>query len=346
MIKKLTIRNYRVFKETEFPRLAGVNLFVGKNNSGKSGLLEALRIFNDMTPETIKSIITARDENWDDIPLENIDIARKKSESPVRSLFYSYETKNNIYIGFEKERTLLEDERNFVEIKVVKEQSVEFLSASGARFSCREGRLTFSTISKAISKESPPTQYVHASRCDMEMISSLWDYISLTDDEESVVDGLRLVEPMIKRVAFIGPFLKGNNVTSRRIPVVRLEKSQDIYPLNSMGGGISRIFYMILALVNSRGGMLLIDEFENGLHWKTQEKLWRIIFSLAVKLNVQVFATTHSMDCVKSFHSIWSQNEAKGTFYRLDRNCDKGVTGTSYDVESLGDSLMTDVEMR
>jgi AAA15 family ATPase/GTPase len=53
---------------------------------------------------------------------------------------------------------------------------------------------------------------------------------------------------------------------------------------------------------------LLIDEFENGLHYIVQEPLWQMIFTVAQQLNVQVFATTHSEDCLRSFAEVLKDN--------------------------------------
>lgn len=75
---------------------------------------------------------------------------------------------------------------------------------------------------------------------------------------------------------------------------VKIEGIDEPLPLKSMGDGITRLFHIIVALVNARNGILLIDEFENGLHWSVQPKVWDIVFQLSEKLNVQVFATTHS----------------------------------------------------
>jgi AAA15 family ATPase/GTPase len=93
-----------------------------------------------------------------------------------------------------------------------------------------------------------------------------------------------------------------------------------IYTLKSMGDGINRILTIILALVNSDNGFLLIDEFENGLHYSVQEKLWEIIFSLSEKLNIQVFATTHSEDSILGFESILNDKETQleGKLIRLE----------------------------
>lgn len=87
-----------------------------------------------------------------------------------------------------------------------------------------------------------------------------------------------------------------------------------------MGDGINRVLTIILALVNSDNGFLLLDEFENGLHYSVQEKLWNIIFNLAQKLNIQVFATTHSEDCIYGFEQVLNNtnNKADGKLIRLD----------------------------
>ncbi len=68
-----------------------------------------------------------------------------------------------------------------------------------------------------------------------------------------------------------------------------------------------------LALVNVKDGILLIDEFENGLYYSVQPDLWQSIFRVARRLNVQVFATTHSWDCVEGFQKAAStEKQAEG----------------------------------
>ena len=91
---------------------------------------------------------------------------------------------------------------------------------------------------------------------------------------------------------------------------------------------------------------LLIDEFENGLHWTIHPKLWDIIFTLSEKFNVQVIATSHSRDCVKGFYDIWEANEELGSFYRLEPDPVNGSDIVTYTCETLADALETDVEMR
>ena len=57
-------------------------------------------------------------------------------------------------------------------------------------------------------------------------------------------------------------------------------------------------------LVHCENGTLLIDEFENGLHWSVQAELWKLICRLSEKLNIQIFVATHSRDI------IWTLQQA------------------------------------
>lgn len=109
---------------------------------------------------------------------------------------------------------------------------------------------------------------------------------------------------------------------------------------------MTRLFHIIVALVNAKNGLLLVDEFENGLHWTVQPKIWKTVFRLAQRLSVQVFASTHSRDCIVGFEEAWKEQEELGAFFRLDVRPDAGVTVTSYTCETLLDSLETGVEPR
>ena len=141
----------------------------------------------------------------------------------------------------------------------------------------------------------------------------------------------------------------GNDFRTRengqRIALVKIKGIDEPLPLKSMGDGMTRLFHIIVALVNARNGLLLIDEFENGLHWSVQPKVWDIVFQLSERLNVQVFATTHSRDCIKGFYDAWNNYPTLGAFFRLDEK-NESIKATEYTSESLSDSIDMDVEVR
>jgi AAA15 family ATPase/GTPase len=131
-----------------------------------------------------------------------------------------------------------------------------------------------------------------------------------------------------------------------RTPVVKLKDENHPIPLHSLGDGMNRLFYIALALVNSRDGLLLIDEVGSGLHYSIQLELWRLIFTLASRLRVQVFATTHSNDCILAFQLAAQENkEEEGMLVRLERRGNM-IVPILFDEERLAIATREEIEVR
>jgi AAA15 family ATPase/GTPase len=107
-----------------------------------------------------------------------------------------------------------------------------------------------------------------------------------------------------------------------------------------------RLFATTLALVSAADGILLIDEIENGLHYSVQLDMWRLIFRTARELNVQVFATTHSWDCISAFQKAASEDHAsEGMLIRLARRNDE-IIPTLFDERRLEIATQDQIEIR
>ena len=184
-------------------------------------------------------------------------------------------------------------------------------------------------------------QFIRTGNIGREINGNLFDAIALTEKEQFVIDALKIIEPTTERIAFIG----GNS--KERIAVIKLANIATPLPLKSMGDGVNRILTIILALVNAQNGFLLIDEFENGLHYTVQKKLWKIIFTLAQKLKIQVFVTTHSEDCIAGFEKILNdlENKFDGKLIRLD-NINGKIEQVEFDANDLSIATNQNIEIR
>jgi hypothetical protein len=124
--------------------------------------------------------------------------------------------------------------------------------------------------------------------------------VLLTPEEASVIEALRIIEPNIERLAFMGE--------SRRYGesgiFVKMSNSDQRIPLGSLGDGLKRLLALSLHLIPAGRGILLVDEIDTGLHFTVMEKMWRLVIEMARRLDVQVFATTHSLDCVRSLARV------------------------------------------
>ncbi|MEQ9923194.1 AAA family ATPase [Pectobacterium brasiliense] len=371
MISSFKIKNFRLFENVSIKKLARVNLIVGKNNAGKSALLEAfLLYFSKMSNNDLIDIIYSRHEN---VGVRRALIARSSAFSPIRHFFKDHKIPQLFEHGF----TLSSSDDSF-EVKlaayitedtdsnrmirrfITKEECEErgfspevddvFLIAEHS-----DGRITrimnindelrdLRRRSAFMGKlDNVSFQYVPTAGLSNSKASSLWDSISLTDLEVEVVKGLQLIEPSTSGLTFVENE-EGRNIDGR-IPLVKVDDVEEPIPLKSLGDGMTRIFHVILSLVCAKNGILIVDEFESGLHWSVQEGAWDIVFKLAQRLNVQIFATSHSRDCVAAFEKSWRNSPDEGAFIRVSK--ENGCASfKEYDLELLGDSMETDVEVR
>ncbi len=69
-------------------------------------------------------------------------------------------------------------------------------------------------------------------------------------------------------------------------------------PLYDLGDGMVRLFRLAANLAGASQGVLLVDEIENGLHHSVLGEFWRRLHRMASAANVQIFAATHSHECI------------------------------------------------
>lgn len=115
--------------------------------------------------------------------------------------------------------------------------------------------------------------------------------------------------------------------------------------MRSYGDGLNRVFCLALSIINAKDGLLLIDEFENGMHHTVQYDVWRVLFRLAKSLNVQVFATSHSWDAVEAFQKAAAEDPEEGVLIRLSRMGDS-VIPTVFTEEELAIATRDRIEVR
>jgi predicted ATPase len=371
MLRSLEIRNYRNLRHLTIEKLGRVNLLVGKNNTGKTSVLEAVSVLiHQANLQWITQIFEERGESS----------SRILSMEPERRIDYNIELLSGLFHG---RRYSTEKEASMIISSEDKFVSLRFVFYTKETIEDEEGEVTYSklhivnspneseglgieiiadntfriiTLDRNISRPlrfggiSENVQFVRSNGVIRESNGRLWDKITSPENNSYVEDALRLVEPNVIDLRFVLPEVEsyGTRKRDERIGRVQLKGSDKPVYLRSMGDGINRILTIILAMVNCEDGYLLIDEFENGLHYSVQEKLWEIIFYLAERLNIQVFATTHSSDTIQSFTSILAKqsdpNEA-GKAIRLQLHNDM-IRAVDYSPEELETAVEYNIEVR
>jgi len=356
LLPDLRIRNYRLFKEFEVERLAQVNLIAGRNNTGKSSLLEAAYLVaNPDVPSALDDVLKVRGES-------------DRKESIVFPLFYGYRLSPGLAIeissGDKNVRCSIPEHE---EIERVLEEVAQTRAKPTQLDEEREPalpmRIDYSggekpwwfllrgedgTVSGGFRRRVLPWQYEEHKRAFLlegavslygkfREMERLWDKISLTPQAGDIIEALRIIEPRVKGLDFLRA---KDNVK------VLLEGEEKPILVGSLGDGMRHLLMIALLLASARGGALLVDEVDTGLHYTVLIDLWRLIFRTAKRLNVQVLATTHSWDCITAFSQAWNEaEESEGLYLRLSRK-DEQIRPVFYTAEGLSIAVKQEIEVR
>lgn len=107
-----------------------------------------------------------------------------------------------------------------------------------------------------------------------------------------------------------------------------------------------RLATLVLHIGNAPDGVVLVDEIENGLHHSILPKVWRAIGEVAREFNTQVFATTHSRECIVAAHRAFTESEVYDfRLHRLER-LKETIRAVTYDREALEAAIETGLEVR
>jgi|APTNR8051073442_1049403.scaffolds.fasta_scaffold00322_2 AAA15 family ATPase/GTPase len=323
MLDHLIVQNYRLFKDLNIPKLGQVNLVTGKNNAGKSTLLEVIRIWASEGDSSVVNNILYKRGDWEE------GNPRKTYERLVSDLQFLFGKHQEVLIKL-----------NEIEISLgpLTRERDRLFNAQVLHVT-NEKRRKKNEISFANGYQNYPQDkaiFIPPSIDFDNTMIMLWDRIELTPREENVKDVLRIIVPDL---ADLGISKKGAKV--------RLKNAEIPISLKNFGEGTNRLLMIALALVSAKDNILLIDEIDLGLHYSVHEQLWELIFQFAKEWNIQVFATTHSQDCLSAFSYVANRDEYKemGLSLRLQREKDN-IIAVDYAPEELEVALSANIETR
>lgn len=362
------ITNFRAFEELEIPRLAPVTLVVGRNNTGKTTLLEAAWVYgNGGALGILRRILDARDDATtgsavDDGFLEpesrfltnlSCGLNRELPDATHHSFGWADNLEHTLHLWVLNRWT--ESSQRLQETflqglgsdrLVDKARLFRAYGNVGPDAGTVDGRraVTLHGSGAAVSIGAVtefPCRLIQSQGLDSGSLAALWDELVLSGREDQAVQALRLLDADVEKVSFVG----GRNMNSPRIPMVRLRGISKPLPLKSMGDGMNRVLGLAAVSASTADGLALIDEFENGLHYTVQPAVWRFLLETARSLNVQVLATTHSWDCVTAFAEAAREDPGQAALVRLERR--GGATlAKVVDLETLDVMAREGIEVR
>jgi AAA15 family ATPase/GTPase len=327
MFKKIKIENFRGIPYLELNDLRQFNLFVGKNNCGKSSILESIFLLcgptNPKLPININILRGIRSVNDYPWPIFFYNLG---FQTPVRLYGEMTQSKEKRTLSIEplQEETISTPTDSPV-LSIKESQTIPSFKINGLALKCsikknadKKARIFEAKVNigkEGMLESSPPKnfpyiipgQFISSQVYDIQ-IAKHYSEVQVKKEEKNILDILRKVEPrLVDLTVGAGDILYCDIGLKQRLP------------LNVMGEGIKKILAIILSIYTMSGGVVLIDEIENGLHYSNQEILWEAVFEAATTFNVQVFAATHSYENIKAFSAAYEKLNHQDDKIRLFR---------------------------
>jgi AAA15 family ATPase/GTPase len=367
MYKSFEIKNFRCFSELKIQNFERINLIVGKNNVGKTALLEALLIHSGgydpqmfvkvneprgiieyirdryAPSQIIRYLLESSFYKFNtQIPIEMIGEIKKGNQTLKHKLtFKSISDKTEI------EKLNLTTYSQQIKATDPLISGFEQIFELSYEEDGKKGKiyLLITQEGKTIPSSSlPPPHFkavfVSTRARSTELEAAIFSKLKLEDKNkiEQVMKFLNIIEPKLEKIEILT--IGGVPILCGDIGIGKL------LPLSLMGEGISRLTSFLLYIGTVAGGLVLIDEIENGFHYSVLKRVWEAIATAAREFDVQVFATTHSLECIAASHQAFSKAENYDfKLYRLERIEGK-IEAIEYDKQTLDSALKMDLEVR
>lgn len=327
--QNLTIKNFRGIEKLKLTDLKMVNLLVGKNNCGKTSVLEALFLLSGMSNPQLsvnihlfRDLVLGNDEDFSfmfrdldfSIPITiSARLDNKRRKLNINPLYADYSPRR-----IEKQKQIIPQPDTLPSstsvVRLVEGLDFKFQSDLNRQFSA--------TISLKEKERHVKGKYKENLRCSfinpktaINQIDKKMEGLLIQKKLDSVIAILQGIEPQVSDI----------RMGSGGMIFVDIGK-KNLLPINIMGDGMRRVLAFLATISDMKNGIVLLDEIENGLHYSSLSVLWKAIFTACKEYNVQLVATTHSYECIESFSKTYQEIEPQGDeirLFRIDREDDK-----------------------
>ncbi len=336
MLKEISIKNFRCFEDSTFKGFNKINLIGGKNNAGKTALLEALflnfypsnsaiRLLQDFREEDDKTSKLYPELTWENLFYnqqkdQKISIHSINFDETCSDIILSCDENIDDFIRYTENRE--KEDEDFLKIKnnlidVVK--SALHLDAS------KNGTSFTSTVMVASSQgqigsrqglsDSNVVDFIHSKfNYSAQSLASDFDFAYDKGFYDKIINALQTIDDSIREA-------RTSSVGSSVIKVRR--ENEKFMSLSYYGDAMNKIMSITLKLLKGKeNGVLLIDEIENGIHYTSHRKFWKMLFEISKEFQIQIFATSHSFEMIKAFNEVASEDEFENmaTYFEMSRH--------------------------
>ena len=346
-LKNLTISNFRGFDTLEMNDFSQINLFVGKNNSGKTSILESIFLLMGMSNPILPSNVNQ---------VRGLNIASTKH---LKYLFHNLKTENKPSFmgkfGDESERQLNIEAKYLSNETPIINSSISLPEIMGLdlKFSIKKRHAQKASYKSSITFENnnvinqlprpySENQYAVFVSPDKNDIGALNRYSEIIKRKagDSILKSLQSFDDNIKGIQILtdGIYFDIKNV-------------DELVPSNIMGDGVRRFLNIATAVAERQDAVVCIDEIENGLHYSAYKLLWESLISFSSSYNVQLFISTHNIETLTCLKNLLEKEEYKSIreltrVFAVSKTVKAGYKTYKYSYDGFKDAIDYESEIR
>ena len=313
------IQNFKRFDSFEMENIGQFNLIVGDNNVGKTSVLEGL-LFSEDGDSSLSDLFQTLIYRRLIISDENKVFANLNDDNLWKLIFknLSKSLKINNEYGSGKEEISWE----LIQFKDLNESDWKAINRKGYRkdepsifknglrvSSGSEINRNFYPFARTTNEEIDmnfgylpfvPTNIGY----DSDLLDFYYSKINIDKDLRKEFEvNLKTLIPKLEETR------TQKMLNDLDFICVVLEDENGIYPLTRFGDGVVKLTRVLLEILMAKGERLMIDEIETGIHFSRLKNFWKTVILLCKKYDVQLFATTHSLECQRYFVEAFSELE-------------------------------------
>ena len=351
LLQAVRMRKFRGFDDLKIENMARINLVTGRNNSGKTSLLEALFLLaGAANPHLTLNVNVVRgltQGNPESINPESIH------ETFWKPMFFAFDTSQYVEIEGSHSSYGRLTLHVTLERQDVLQLPLNTLSATNASGEpklllsyktdsglCVEGRIQVGAQSVQIDQPNVnilfPTIILSSHASNLQEDARRLGRLRQRKQSDLILDVLKIIEPKLSSIE--------DNSSSGKSMIWGDIGLPELMPLAVMGDGMIRIARLVLAISAVPGGLVLVDEVETGLHHSALSEVWKAVDAAAARFNTQVVATTHSLECVQAAGNALAEG-GKFMLHRLEKTR-SGNRRVTYDREDVMAAIRHEFEVR
>jgi AAA15 family ATPase/GTPase len=311
LIENLTIKNFRGFDSLNIDGLSKINLFVGKNNSGKTSILESILLLAGSTsiPILPHNINLFRGLNpvlsgnlhylFNKLKFDNTPFFHAKfSNKSEREVTVEIRHKQNEFTGVAASSITTSASNTEIagldlKLSITNEQGHKESYKSSTTIN--DNQITFNTPDNYV--DDLYVEFVYPKVSDADVVMRIADIIKRKAGA-AILELLQTFDKNIKNFHLIV-----DNI------YFDVDGMDELVPMNIMGEGIRRFLHIITSAAIRQNAIVLIDEIENDLHYSEHKLLWQSLINFTENNNIQLFIATHNLETLSYLTTVLEKKE-------------------------------------